>query len=133
MSSVNKVIIVGNLGDDPKINYSSSGSTITNLSVATTESYKDKQGEKQEKTEWHRVVMYNKLAEIAGEYLKKGSKVYLEGRLQTRKWADKQGVDHYSTEIVANEMKMLGGKTAASGNNIEKNGDYADIEDDIPF
>lgn len=126
MSSVNKVIIVGNLGDDPKINYSSSGSTITNLSVATTESYKDKQGEKQEKTEWHRVVMYNKLAEIAGEYLKKGSKVYLEGKLQTRKWTDKQGAEHYTTEIVSNEMKMLGSKANAS-----KQAD--DDEIDVPF
>lgn len=126
MSSVNKVIIVGNLGDDPKINYSSSGSTITNLSVATTESYKDKQGEKQGKTEWHRVVMYNKLAEIAGEYLKKGSKVYLEGRLQTRKWTNKDGADQYTTEIIANEMKMLGGKA-----NTSKQTD--DDEIDVPF
>lgn len=126
MSSVNKVIIVGNLGDNPKINYSSSGSTITNLSVATTESYKDKQGEKQEKTEWHRVVMYNKLAEIAGEYLKKGSKVYLEGRLQTRKWTNKDGADQYTTEIIVNEMKMLGGKA-----NTVKQTD--DDEIDVPF
>ena len=126
MSSVNKVIIVGNLGDDPKINYSSSGSTITNLSVATAESYKDKQGEKQEKVEWHRVVMYNKLAEIAGEYLKKGSKVYLEGRLQTRKWTDKQGAEHYTTEIIANEMKMLGSKANASKQTN-------DDEIDVPF
>lgn len=126
MSSVNKVIIVGNLGDDPKINYSSSGSTITNLSIATTESYKDKHGEKQEKTEWHRVVMYNKLAEIAGEYLKKGSKVYLEGRLQTRKWTNKDGADQYTTEIIANEMKMLGGKA-----NTSKQTD--DDEIDVPF
>jgi len=108
------------------IKYSSSGSTITNLSVATTESYKDKQGEKQEKTEWHRVVMYNKLAEIAGEYLKKGSKVYLEGSLQTRKWTDKQGAEHYTTEIISNEMKMLGSKANAS-----KQTD--DDEIDVPF
>ena len=126
MSSVNKVIIVGNLGDDPKINYSSSGSTITNLSVATAESYKDKQGEKKEKVEWHRVVMYNKLAEIAGEYLKKGSKVYLEGKLQTRKWTDKQGAEHYTTEIIANEMKMLGSKANASKQTN-------DDEIDVPF
>ena len=126
MSSVNKVIIVGNLGDDPNINYSSSGSTITNLSIATTESYKDKHGEKQKKTEWHRIVMYNKLAEIAGEYLKKGSKVYLEGRLQTRKWTDKQGAEHYTTEIIANEMKMLGSNANASKQTN-------DDEIDVPF
>lgn len=133
MASINKAIIIGSLGNDPEIRYSSGGDAIANMNIATTDSWKNKNGDKQEKTEWHRVVMYNKLAEIAGEYLKKGSKVYLEGRLQTRKWADKQGVDHYSTEIIANEMRMLGCKTAASGNNIEKKDDYADIEDDIPF
>ncbi len=105
---INKVIIVGNCGQDPEIKYSAGGSAITNLSVATSESWKDKQtGQAQEKTEWHRIVFFNRLAEIAGEYLRKGSKVYIEGKLQTRKWKDKEGQDRYTTEIVANEMQML--------------------------
>ncbi len=105
---INKVIIVGNCGQDPETRYSAGGSAITNLSVATSESWKDKQtGQVQEKTEWHRIVFFNRLAEIAGEYLRKGSKVYVEGKLQTRKWQDKDGQDRYSTEIVANEMQML--------------------------
>ena len=116
---VNKVILVGNLGNDPEVRYSSNGAAIANISIATTESWKDKStGEKQEKTEWHRVVMFNRLGEIAGEYLKKGSQVYIEGRLQTRKWQDKSGQDRYTTEIVANEMQMLGGRggdTAGGG------------------
>ncbi len=108
---VNKVIIVGNLGNDPEVRYANNGSAIANISVATTESWKDKNtGEQQEKTEWHRIVMFNRLGEIAGEYLKKGSQVYIEGRLQTRKWQDKSGQDKYTTEIVANEMQMLGGR-----------------------
>lgn len=112
MASVNKVILVGNLGRDPEVRYSPDGGAICNMSVATTSSWKDKAtGEKREETEWHRVVMYNRLAEIAGEYLKKGRSVYLEGRLKTRKWQDKDtGADRYSTEVVADQMQMLGGR-----------------------
>ena len=110
--SVNKAIIVGNLGRDPEVRYSASGNPIANVSVATTDTWRDKQsGERQEKTEWHRVVFFGRLAEIAGEYLRKGSQVYIEGRLQTNKWQDKEsGQDRYTTEIVANEMKMLGSR-----------------------
>lgn len=105
---INKVIIVGNLGNDPEVRYANNGAAIANLSVATSESWKDKNtGEMQEKTEWHRIVMFNRLGEIAGEYLRKGSKVYIEGKLQTRKWQDQSGQDRYTTEIVANEMQML--------------------------
>jgi single-strand DNA-binding protein len=107
---VNKVIILGNLGNDPDTRYSPQGSAITNLSLATDESYKDKQGQIVPRTEWHRVVLFNRLAEIAKEYLKKGSKVYIEGRLQTRKWQDQAGQDKYTTEIVASEMQMLDSK-----------------------
>ncbi len=108
---INKVILVGNLGKDPEVRYSASGSAIANITIATTDSWKDKQsGEKQERTEWHRVVFFNRLAEIVGEYLKKGSQVYIEGRLQTRKWQDKEGMDRYTTEIVANDMQMLGSR-----------------------
>lgn len=114
---INKVIIVGNLGNDPEVRYANNGSAIANISVATTDSWKDKStGEQQERTEWHRVVMFNRLGEIAGEYLKKGSQVYIEGRLQTRKWQDQSGNDRYSTEIVANEMQMLGGRGGGSDN-----------------
>ncbi|HAC33513.1 MAG TPA: single-stranded DNA-binding protein [Gammaproteobacteria bacterium] len=112
---INKVILVGNLGKDPEIRYSASGSAIANITLATTDSWKDRQsGERQERTEWHRVVFFNRLAEIAGEYLKKGSQVYVEGRLQTRKWQDQSGQDRYTTEIVASEMQMLGGRGGAS-------------------
>ena len=108
---INKVIIVGNLGNDPEVRYANNGSAIANISVATTDSWKDKNtGEQQDRTEWHRVVMFNRLGEIAGEYLKKGSQVYIEGRIQTRKWQDQSGQDRYTTEIVANEMQMLGGR-----------------------
>ena len=108
---INKVIIVGNLGNDPEVRYANNGNAIANLSLATSETWKDKNtGENQEKTEWHRVVMFGRLGEIAGEYLKKGSQIYIEGKLQTRKWQDQQGQDRYSTEIVANEMQMLGGR-----------------------
>src|SRR3954466_10830962 len=115
MASVNKVIIVGNLGRDPETRYMPEGGAITNISVATTEKWKDKNGEMQEKTEWHRVAFFGKLAEIAGEYLKKGSQVYVEGRLQTRKWQDKDGQDKYMTEIVANQMQMLGSRSGMGG------------------
>ena len=108
---VNKVTIVGNLGQDPETKYMPSGGAVTNISVATSESWKDKQtGQPQERTEWHRIVFFNRLAEIAGEYLKKGSQVYIEGKLQTRKWQDQNGQDRYTTEIVANEMQMLGNR-----------------------
>ncbi len=113
---VNKVILVGNLGQDPDTKYTPGGSAITNISIATSESWKDKQtGQPQERTEWHRVVFFNRLAEIAGEYLKKGSKVYVEGALRTRKWQDQQGVERYSTEIVASEMQMLDSKGSSEG------------------
>ena len=107
---VNKVILVGTLGKDPEVRYSQGGTTITSVSVATNESWKDKNGEKQERTEWHRVKFFGKLAEIAGEYLKKGGQVYIEGSLRTEKYTDKQGVEKYSTDIIANEMQMLGGR-----------------------
>ena len=108
---VNKVIIVGNMGADPEMRYTASGAAVANLNVATSEEWKDKQtGEKKGSTEWHRVVMFGKLAEIAGEYVKKGQQIYLEGKLQTRKWQGQDGQDRYTTEIVANEMQMLGGK-----------------------
>ena len=112
MASLNKVLLIGNLGKDPESRYLPSGGAVCNFSIATTENWKDKNtGEKQEKTEWHNIVMYNKLAEIAGQYLKKGSSVYLEGKLQTSKWQDKNtGADRYKTEIVADQMQMLGGK-----------------------
>lgn len=113
MRGVNKVILVGNLGKDPEVRYAASGTAITNITVATTDSWKDKSsGEQTEKTEWHRVVLFARLGEIAGEYLRKGSQVYIEGRLQTRKW-EKDGIDRYTTEIVASEMQMLGGRSGA--------------------
>ena len=109
MASVNKVILVGNLGQDPEVRYMPSGGAVTNLRMATTATWKDKTtGEKQERTEWHTVVCFNRLAEIAGEYLRKGSQIYIEGSLRTRKWKDKEGKDRYSTEVVADEMQMLG-------------------------
>ena len=111
---VNKAIIVGTLGQDPEIRYTANGSAVANISVATNESWKDKAtGEAQERTEWHRIVMFGRLAEIAQQYLKKGSQAYFEGRIQTRKWQDQSGNDRYSTEIVANEMQMLGGRAGA--------------------
>ncbi|PKM43202.1 MAG: single-stranded DNA-binding protein [Gammaproteobacteria bacterium HGW-Gammaproteobacteria-1] len=113
---VNKVILVGNLGRDPEVRYTPSGGAIANITLATTDQWKDKQtGQNQDRTEWHRVVMFGRLGEIAGEYLKKGSQIYIEGRLQTRKWQDKDGSDRYTTEIVANEMQMLGGGGGRGG------------------
>lgn len=112
---VNKVILVGNLGNDPEIRYMPNGNAVANLSIATSESWKDQQGNMQERTEWHRVTMYRRLAEVAGEYLKKGSQVYLEGKLQTRKWQDQQGQDRYTTEIIADQMQMLGGRGDGAG------------------
>lgn len=113
---VNKVILVGNLGNDPEVKYLPSGGAVTNITVATSETWKDKQsGQAQERTEWHRVVFFNRLAEIAGEYLRKGSKVYIEGSLRTRKWQDQSGQDRYTTEIVAAEMQMLDSRGQQSG------------------
>jgi single-strand DNA-binding protein len=144
---VNKVIIVGNLGGDPDTKYMPSGSAVTNLTVATNESWKDKQtGEQKDRTEWHKVAMFGRLAEIAAEYLRKGSQVYIEGKLRTRKWTDKQGNDRYTTEIIADEMQMLGGRGGGGapamggpppssappqGSSGPAGGD--DFDDDIPF
>jgi single-strand DNA-binding protein len=125
MASVNKVIIVGNLGRDPETRYMPNGDAVTNVAVATTESWKDKNtGEKKELTEWHRITFYRKLAEIAGQYLKKGSQVYVEGRLQTRKWTDKDGIERYTTEIIADTMQMLGSRQGMGG------GGGASMDDD---
>jgi single-strand DNA-binding protein len=160
MASVNKVILVGNLGADPETRYMPNGDAVANIRLATTESWKDKaSGEKKEITEWHRVVFYRKLAEIVGQYLKKGSAVYIEGRIRTRKWQDKEGQERYTTEIEANEMQMLGGRQsmgASSGGEAEYGGSmpssggapaaattrqapakkapsFDDMDDDIPF
>jgi len=134
-SGVNKAIIVGNLGDDPKTSVLPQGGAVTNLSVATSESWKDKQtGEMKERTEWHKVVMFNRLAEVAGELLSKGSKVYIEGKIQTRKWKDQSGQDRYTTEIVANQMQMLDSKESkrqAQPQPQQSNGDFD--SEDIPF
>jgi single-strand DNA-binding protein len=116
MAAINKVILIGNLGKDPEVRYTPNGNAICNVSVATTRTWKDKtSGDKQEETEWHRVVFYDRLAEIAGEYLKKGRPIYVEGRLKTRKWQNKEGQDVYTTEIIANEMQMLGGREGMGG------------------
>jgi single-strand DNA-binding protein len=159
MASVNKVILVGNLGADPETRYLPNGDAVANIRMATTESWKDKtSGEKRELTEWHRVVFYRKLAEIAGQYLKKGSPVYIEGRIRTRKWQDKEGQERYTTEIEANEMQMLGSRQSASSSGGEteygssqppapaaagaraapsapakKSPSFEEMEDDIPF
>lgn len=159
MASVNKVILVGNLGRDPETRYSPDGAAICNVSLATTSSWKDKAtGEKKEETEWHRVVFYGRLAEIAGEYLKKGRSVYVEGRLKTRKWTDKDNNERYTTEIVADQMQMLGGREGMGSGPSSNEADYgeprqaparsggskpagapkqapnfADMDDDIPF
>ncbi|MEM0954801.1 MAG: single-stranded DNA-binding protein [Pseudomonadota bacterium] len=160
---INKVILVGNLGSDPETRYTQAGAAVTNVSLATSESWKDKQtGQPQERTEWHRIVFFNRLAEIAGEYLRKGSKVYVEGSLRTRKWQDQSGQDRYTTEIVANEMQMLdsrgmgqsgaypdqefspppqqapapqaaGQANAPAGGQAAPAGGFDDFDDDIPF
>ncbi|MDD2833414.1 MAG: single-stranded DNA-binding protein [Methylotenera sp.] len=130
MASVNKVILVGNLGRDPEVRFMPNGEAVCNFSIATADSWKDKAGVKQERTEWHNIVMYRKLAEIAGEYLKKGRPVYIEGRLQTKKWQTKEGQDRYTTEIVADQMQMLGGRDAAPSN---PPADDRAIHDDDPF
>ncbi len=163
MASVNKVIIVGNLGRDPETRYMPNGEAVTNITVATTESWKDKNtGEKKELTEWHRITFYRRLAEVAGQYLKKGSQIYIEGRLQTRKWQDKDGNDRYTTEIIADTMQMLGGRQGMGGGGAPQMDDeygggapapaprqsagggaargntrpapnFSDMDDDIPF
>ena len=155
MASVNKVILIGNLGRDPEVRYMPSGDAVANITIATTETWKDKAGEKQEQTEWHRVAMFGKTAEIAGEYLKKGSQVYIEGKLQTRKWTDKEGQERYTTEIRADRMQMLGSRSGGSERmappeddapprsttaapakkaaGAGKGGNFDDLEDDIPF
>jgi single-strand DNA-binding protein len=152
MASVNKVILIGNLGKDPETRYMPNGDAVTNITLATTETWKDKNGEKQEKTEWHRVTFYRKLAEIAGEYLKKGRPVYVEGRLETRKWTDKAGIERYTTDVIATDMKMLGSKPGSSsyeGGEREESAyapsssgsktparsstGFDDMDDDIPF
>ncbi len=128
MASVNKVILVGNLGRDPEVRYMPNGDAVCNFSIATTDNWKDKSGVRQEKTEWHNIVMYRRLAEIAGEYLKKGRPVYIEGSLQTRKW-EKDGVTRYSTEIIANQMQMLGSRGDSGGTSYE--GNQASAPDDF--
>ena len=119
--SVNKAILVGRLGKDPETRYMTNGEAVTNVSLATSDNYKDKNGEKQERTEWHNLVFYRRLAEIAGEYLKKGAQIYVEGRIQTRKWQDKEGKDRYTTEIIVNEMQMLGGKSGGGSFEVVEN------------
>ena len=153
MASVNKVILIGNLGKDPETRYLPSGDAVTNITVATTESWKDKKsGDKQEHTEWHRISFFGRQAEVAGEYLKKGSPVYIEGRIRTRKWQDKEGQDRYSTEIVADRMQLLGsrggGSSGGEGGGMREapsssggskapakksGGSFDDMDDDIPI
>ena len=145
---VNKAIILGSLGQDPDIRYTAGGAAVANISIATNEQWKDKEsGEMQERTEWHRVVFFGRLAEIVGEYLRKGSQVYVEGRIQTRKWQDKEGHDRYTTEIVANEMQMLGSKSGGTTASFDQSSPAEqsapatsgakssndDFDDDIPF
>lgn len=125
MASVNKAILIGNLGKDPEVRYMPSGDAIANINIATTDSYKDREGVKQERTEWHRVAFFGKLAEIVGQYLKKGAPVYIEGRIQTRKWQDKTGQDRYTTEIIATDMKMLGSRNASGGGSSGSGSDTA--------
>jgi single-strand DNA-binding protein len=159
MRGVNKVILIGNLGADPEVRYTATGSAITTITVATNESWRDKQtGETQERTEWHRVALFNRLAEVTGEYLRKGSKIYIEGSLRTRKWQDKTGADRYTTEVIANEMQMLDSRGGSAPQTAGANAGYAaasqgapaygnapqtqtaaqpataaDLDDDIPF
>lgn len=158
MASVNKVILVGNLGRDPEMRYTAGGDAIANFSIACTDSYKDKNGAKQDRTEWVRIVIFGRTAEVAGQYLKKGSSVYIEGRLQTRKWQNKEGVDQNTTEVVADRMQMLGGREGGASNSYEamdedqsqpqqasrpaqaspaqqpaSGGDFDSFADDIPF
>jgi len=155
--SVNKAIILGRLGKDPEVRYMPNGGAVANLSIATSQTWKDKQtGEKKEKTEWHRVVLYNRIAEVAGEYAKKGSLLYIEGRIETKKWTDKDGQDRYTTEIIGDQMQLVGGRETGAGGNDDdgfsgggrgaapsgggyqrsaepSGGGVADMDDDIPF
>ena len=137
MASINKVILIGNLGKDPEVNYTSAGTAVTKFSVATTEQWTDKSGEKQNHTEWHRVVAWGRLGEICGEYLHKGKQVYIEGKLRTNEWEDREGNRRFTTEIVANVMQMLGGRAKAEGKkNAPVTNDLGPTEvpeDDIPF
>lgn len=144
MASVNKVILVGNLGKDPELRFMPNGDAVCNFSIATTESWKNKDGQKQEKTEWHNIVIYRKLAEVAGEYLKKGRPVYVEGRLQTRKWQTKEGQDRYTTEIICDTMQMLGTKDTNNAAQEQErqnkqdavypqDGGFETMEENIPF
>lgn len=154
MASVNKVILIGNLGRDPEVRYMPSGDAVANLNIATTDKWKDKSGEMQEQTEWHRVAFFGRQAEICGEYLRKGSAVYVEGRLQTRKYTDKEGVERYTTEIRGDRMQMLGGRAGGGGGGdampremdpppqgssarpsgqTKKAPNFDDMDDDIPF
>ncbi|MDR5171797.1 single-stranded DNA-binding protein [Methylobacillus flagellatus] len=130
MASVNKVILVGNLGRDPEVRYMANGEAVANFSIATTDNWKDKNGQRQERTEWHNIVMYRRLAEIAGEYLKKGRPVYIEGRLQTRKWQTKEGQDRYTTEIIADQMQMLGGRDGGGSGGASYDGGGDDFNQD---
>ena len=133
MAGVNKVILIGNLGKDPQVNYLDNGVAVANFSLATTENYKNKEGDRVSQTEWHNIVLWRGLAEVAEKYLKKGSSVYIEGKIKTRKWEDKEGVTRYSTEILADNMTMLGGKPSSSEDRNEESSKPEDTEDDLPF
>lgn len=138
MSGVNKVILLGRLGKDPETRYMTNGDAVTNATLATSENWKDKAGEKQERTEWHNLTFYKKLSEIAGQYLKKGALIYVEGKLQTRKWQDKEGQDRYTTEIIVNELQMLGGKSEGKQEDSQHQPQPGkpsidNFDDDIPF
>ena len=143
MASVNKVIVLGNLGRDPEMRYTADGKAIATLNIATSESFKDKDGNKKENTEWHRVVLFGRTAEVAGEYLRKGSTAYIEGRLQTRKWTDKEGQERYTTEIVGDRLQLIGGKKSEEGGSehapapASRGGNtpppVEDFDDEIPF
>jgi single-strand DNA-binding protein len=147
MASVNKIILIGNLGKDPETRYLPSGEAVTNFSIATSEKWKNKSGEPQEHTEWHRISTFGKIAEICGEYLKKGAPVYIEGKIRTRKWQDKEGQDKYSTEIIADRMQMLGKREAHENRPAQeaeprkpsptsagkRDGGFGEMDDDIPF
>jgi single-strand DNA-binding protein len=132
MAGVNKVILVGNLGKDPEVKYLDNGVAVANFSLATTENYKNKEGERVSQTEWHNVVLWRGLAEVAEKYLKKGASVYVEGKIKTRKWEDKEGVTRYSTEILGENMTMLGGKSSSEGT-IEHTSESEDLKDDLRF
>ena len=143
MASINKAILIGNLGSDPDVRYTANGTAVANFNIATNESWNNKEGQREERTEWHRIVCWNKIAELCGEYLSKGRTVYIEGRIQTREWEDKEGNKRYTTEVVANTVQFLGGrgeasnrneekKAASGGGNVEPAAPIA-VDDDIPF